>query len=355
MLSEKRYVHICVGIVLLVLVGIASFNYWQDPADIFPRESRYKEIAKESCDGKIIALTGNYDERLFRKSVITNGNNDYRIVVLGSSRVMTIGEESIADGTSLINLGVSGGVIQDYIALWYRYQLAMKSKPDMVIIGVDPWIFNKNNGEIRWQKSLGDDYVDAMNSFGFSRKITRNVEDYKQLLSIKYFRESRRKWRKRIKGLEVWGGEGKSDESTSLLYPDGSIEYAHSLYMGNAEDKARDFIRGEVYHLEDYDELDPVLKEEFADFIESIKKQGIKVMFYLPPYHPIVYDFLSCADKYKCMIKANDWLRDFARDNGIEAVGAYNPVEIGLNNESFFDGMHLKRYKLNEYLKTAFR
>lgn len=351
MLREKKYVYICTGIVIFILTCIAAFNYWQDPADIFTGKHRYEEVVKEQCRGKTLVVASNYNERLFRKCVIVNGNNDYDVVVLGSSRVMTIGEENWDNNLKVINLGVSGGVLEDDMALWHCYIEKMSVTPKMVIIGVDPWLLNRHNGETRWQKNLANDYMIAASSLGFSRQIPQNNEGYGQLLSKKYTKESWRKWREDVQPLAIWTRDEKSDEKKSLLFPDGSLEYGRSVYQKDSDDEACKYIKDKVYHIEDYKELDVELQAEFIAFVQSIQQMGIEVVLFFPPYHPIVYNHINRSEKYKCVLQAEKWFMKFARDNEIKVIGNYNSIEMGLDGTAFFDGMHLKRNALKDVLK----
>ena len=74
-------------------------------------------------------------------------------LVIGSSRVWQISSD-IYDG-ELLNLGVAGASIEDHIAI---SEMAIeKFKPKRILLGVDPWLFNKYNYQARW-KSLSKEY-----------------------------------------------------------------------------------------------------------------------------------------------------------------------------------------------------
>ncbi len=351
MLNEKRYVCLCIGVVAFVMSCIAGFNYWQDPAEIFVGERRYMPMTKELHAGKSLVVASNYNERLFRKCVIATGSNDYDVVILGSSRIMTIGEDCLPNAGRLINLGVSGGVLEDDMALWHCYQKNMKDKPKMIIIGIDPWLLNRHNEEIRWQKHLTDDYVAAAHELGFSRKVKANNEGYAQLVSKKYTQESWKKWRNKIQPLEVWTQAENSDEKRTLIYPDGSLEYGRSVYKADSDAAARKYIEGKVYHIENYKVLDAEKQLEVSAFVKSLQGQDIQVAFFFPPYHPIVYNHLLQTEQYKCVFQAEEWFRNYARENSIKVIGSYNPVDMGLDGTTFFDGMHLKRLSLKEFIE----
>lgn len=355
MLNGKKYVLGCIGMVFILLVCIAVFNLWQDPAGIFAGENPYKTMAKESCSGKKLVVSGNYDERLFTKNVIELGDNRYDVIVLGSSRIMDIGEQDFPDEIKVRNLGVSGAALEDDIAIWESYVTHMDALPKLVIVGIDPWLFNRHNGENRW-KSLTEEYLAGMKRLGLKSDVQKDNERYRSLLSISYTKESWKKYRNPVKPLEVpleiWNSQEESAEDKSLIYADGSRMGSRKSYREDAEAKARAYVRDKVYHLEKYKELDEGLRDIFSAWIKSMQKQGIKVIFFLPPYHPLVYDHLQQNIQYKNAFEAGAWAKDFAADQGIDIIGAYNPQEMGVGKDAFIDGMHMKRQYQSRYVMS---
>lgn len=342
----KRYVFECIGIVITLIFCIIIFNYWQDSADIFSNEKIYRSEAIASCSGESLIVSGNYNERLFIKSVLKYGINDYDVLVFGSSRAMFIGEKEMPVKLHLRNLAVSGGSLYDDIAIWHAYVENEKKTPQMVVIGVDPWIFNHNNGETRWKETLFDEYAAAMKNWGLTQQEKRNFDIYKSLLSISYTRESIKKLFTDMQPLAVLENQESVTDGKQIMYADGSHEYSKSDEYGTgSEEKAKKYIGGKVYQLEEYDVLDDKLKNDFSVFIKNIQDRGIKVVFFLPPYHPIVYEYLSREAKYRKVLEAEQWFKDYARENGIVVVGSYDPKAIGLDGDAFIDGMHMKRHR----------
>lgn len=350
MLNGKKYVLSCIGVVFMLLSCIAGFNLWQDPAGIFLGENPYKTMARESCAGKKLVVSGNYDERLFTKSVIDLGNNHYDVIVLGSSRIMDIGEQDFSQDVKVRNLGVSGASLEDDIAIWESYVQKMNVSPKMVIVGIDPWLFNRHNGETRW-KSLTDEYLAGMQRLGRTGVVSKDNERYRTLLSISYTRESWKKFCNPVETLEVWNSQEDSAENKSLIYADGSRMGSRKSYREDADANARAYVKDKVYHLEEYEQLDEDLREDFSVWIKSIQRQGIKVIFFLPPYHPFVYDYLHKNVRYMNVFEAEEWVKNFANSNDIQVIGDYNPNVMDVGNSDFIDGMHMKRLSQNAYIK----
>ena len=107
-----------------------------------------KGIADILLSGHNVANIGNYDERLLQKDIIQNDQRQIDIIVLGSSRSMQINSQTINDifqDQIFFNHAVSGASVEDYIAILDLY-LEKNALPSTIIIGVDPWILNSNNG-----------------------------------------------------------------------------------------------------------------------------------------------------------------------------------------------------------------
>jgi len=135
-------------ITLLVLIPISLFNYTADPANIF-HENYVESITNIILDRKNAALTtANFDERLLQEKIITSKKNNYEIVCLGSSRSLQI-DSSLFQDKSFFNHSVSGSSIEDFVAI-YEILIENNKLPKSIILGIDPWIFNKNNGQERW-------------------------------------------------------------------------------------------------------------------------------------------------------------------------------------------------------------
>src|SRR5690606_38248352 len=96
--------------------------------------------------GRPAVYVSNMDERKFIKSRIAVETLSPETLIFGSSRMMQVSAEVM--GADSLNLSVSGGALQDYIAL---SGLALaKFTPTTIIIGADPWLFNAESGQKRW-------------------------------------------------------------------------------------------------------------------------------------------------------------------------------------------------------------
>jgi hypothetical protein len=74
------------------------------------------------------------------------------ILVLGSSRVRKLNHDFF-ENEKVLNLGMSGAILQDLIAVYYNVE-KYNTKPKIVYLGIDPWLLN--NADSRWKVLIQD-------------------------------------------------------------------------------------------------------------------------------------------------------------------------------------------------------
>lgn len=331
---------ITINFIIFFLIGI--FNYKIDSLGLL-KETTLDNVAKDLADGKIVAGLSNIDERIFRKKQIEYLKNNVDYVAIGSSRTMQLRKNMfLNDGIkNFQNYSVSGASVEDYIALIQVHQNKFNKLPTNIIFGLDAWIFNKNNGQTRYL-SLKNEYKQFLEKLNTKYEISSknselNENKISYFLSIDYFKENIKEFKKNqtyfiVDNIEV-------DEA--LKMPDGSIYYPYKNRFpdfNEVSNIAKSYAKGSVYSLENYKELSNT--ELFEKLINYLKDNKVNVYFYLTPYNPITYDILISNEKYKIINEAENYLKKFAKENNIKIVGSYNPHNLKLKNEHFFDGMH---------------
>lgn len=333
------------GLIFLIplVLAIILTNYFVDPANLFSNEFE-KELAEILINEKNAAGVYNYDERIFQKEYIEQMQNKNEAAVLGSSRSLQIREEMI-ESDGFFNHGVSGAVLEDYIAVTEIYRENDKL-PEKIILGINPWIFNKHNVEERWRSIekyyysfFDQDYQqdESLMEDNFGR-------NFMQLFSATYFQAS---FETLIKGQVFRDIEETSQSSLDVpvKLADGSLVYQRprkNISTEDAEIEAQNYIRNGVYSLENYFEMDEEYLQHFEQLIAFYQAKEIELIFYLPPYHPLVYDYLKKNEEYHIIYEVEEYIRDFAGKNDINLVGDYSPAELELDKDDFHDGMHPK-------------
>jgi len=341
---------------LPVLIVLISINIYVDPANLYTKEKYEKGIVELLCDSFNVTNVYNYDERLLQKHLIQCLHKEPETVILGSSRSMLISSEFISNG--LLNNGVSGATIQDYLAIYNLYQ-KRKFYPKTIILGLEPWQLNDNCEQNRWT-SLANEYFEMLDNIGLQKYYQNlnikievfksKIDKYLQMVSFKYFQQS----------LSMLGSkttyyptkEIVNDNFTKQV--DGSIYYdkkyrnIDSLEIIKA---ANSLIHSKpIYSLGNFTKLSDTNIEILEKFVQYLNKQNVEIIFFLAPYHPIVYDCFKTNDDLKIVLETEKFYIDLAKKYNIKLIGSFNPNTYRLKNIDFFDGIHCK----NNAIKVIF-
>lgn len=334
--------------ILLLVIGV---NYFGDAANLF-KEGFEKKVAKELNKGQNVTNVYNYDERLLQKYMIHDLNYCPEIVVLGSSRVMLLNSNDFK-GQSFYNAGVSSSSFEDILVMFEFFQ-QKNCLPKKIIIGLDPWTLNANNGQTRWtayNKEYNSIFKLLMNK---ESSIHENWKDskYLQLVSPSYFKSSY----KNLFAKSLLPISTKKPINTSFTrHPDGSISY-DSIYRSVTPDElvkhVVDYISGDVFCVEKFEKLSPEIELLLEKFIIYLKTKKCEVTILMAPYHPDVYDFISKTKKYQNVIKSETYFRRLASKQHIKIIGSFNPKVLKLDKTYFYDGMHCNEKGIEKILKN---
>jgi hypothetical protein len=342
----KEFLFKTAFVVLPTLIFLVLVNYIGDSARIFDDEYESK-IANMLHSGHYVTNISDYDERLFQKEFIKKVKQKPDIVVIGSSRTMFIRDEYFQNQL-VINSSVSGASVEDLIAIYQIYK-SSNILPNRIIIGVDPWIFNSNNGQKRWH-SIAAFYNDFKGSVTNKRL---NLFKYKQIISISYFQSSLNN----IPFVIAGNDEPKATLNklnlgdTRLL--DGSANYGKKKKETSAfeaSEKARSYISGEIYGFKNFNKISEEHWIAFSQLLEDMQVNNIEVSLFLTPYHPIVYDKLN--NDYPIVPLIETRLIDFAKKENLNVYGSFDPRKYELTASHFYDGMHCNEEALQLILNN---
>ena len=164
-MNRKSYIKRVYLFIVILLTITALTNFIIDPAQIYPKlfsnnKSILNSFSKELSLSKygILNECNNLNER-DRKKALAMFSEGADCAIIGSSHVMQISsyKEDKALTTycnSIINLGVSGGTLEDYFA-FSNMLLENKHNINTIVFGIDPWSL-KFNSDSRWNKIKND-------------------------------------------------------------------------------------------------------------------------------------------------------------------------------------------------------
>jgi len=319
-------------------------NFFGDAGALFYNKKIYLNISKSLLKGEYVNINLNIDERLLQKSLIENQKTIPGTIILGSSRVMQI-NNSILKKDGFFNHGVSGASIEDIAAILELYQKKYNKIPENVILGLDPWSLNSNNGQKRFI-SLNNEYQSFFYYKNILNKdiIKQKIVEWKQLISPSYFYSSARLFFSLRSPVNIFT---YLKTGISLRLPDGSTLYDKS-YIDRTQNQvlkeAQRYILGDIYSVEEFNNIDALKKRELNFIILYLIKNKCNVTLYLSPYHPIVYDFLKKTSKYNNIFQSESLFQDLAHKNDLNIKGSFSPYNLNLTSKDFLDGMHPNKF-----------
>jgi peptidoglycan/LPS O-acetylase OafA/YrhL len=304
-----------------------TFGYFS--SSLFDSSSKFgveARIAKQLSTGTAV-YSADMDERKFVTFRIQFENLSVDSVVLGSSRVMQIGEHNYRG--KIINFGVSGASIEDDIAI--AGMAIKKFQPSTIFIGADPWLFNSKSGQVRW-KAINNEYISALSSLKLSATSIANfADDYSQsgffVIASKIYDAI---------NLQEFNAVNDIPESRDKIRRDGSRVYSLANANKNQKEISAGFNDLLNYAMTDYD-YSKKSQEIFGRFIDAYSKNH-KVVLVLSPYHPDLYERMKIERPIYLEIESS--FKDFSKLHGIEIIGSYNPHVVGCTSKDFYDGMH---------------
>lgn len=340
----------------------AVINYLVDPAQLYKGGSYERGIVDLLHQGMNVANISNHDERLLQKYYVEGLNEKFDVLVLGSSRSLQI-RSQLFSPASFFNASVSGSSIEDYFAIFALYY-KRGFVPDTLVLGIDPWVFNKNNKQSRW-RSYRQEYEDMLYMLEIKSQPQGNLifarfNKLKQLISWGYLRKSlsvvaKQKWRKDDRTLDYYPIE--SDVApVGIRRTDGSVHAAgyERRTFSEIRQNAIDFLVT-PYSLQDFNEVNEDASHQLELFLAFLEKSKVRTVIFLAPYHPLAYEGLARKQSGRMIGKVEANLREIAENHQVPLMGSYDPVLSGCSEAEFYDGMHPREVCVNRILRPVLR
>lgn len=324
--------------VFFICFGFVSFKVFSSHSSFGLEE----KVAKIVAEGNIV-YAPNVNEREFIKSRIQFEKINPNVIVLGSSRTMQIGEHIYND--KVLNLSVSGGSIEDHIAIAYMATKRFNLKT--LIISADPWLFNSKSGQTRY-KLLNDEYSAALSDFNFAT-------DKKTYSTTGILLKKNRHTSLELLFYKIYDSVNSDNilafndlpEIRDKIRPDGSRVY-NSEYTNKNEEHIRDGFKSILdYAMSNY-QYSKDSEVMFGKFLDMYSKK-YEFVLVLSPYHPYLYEEMRLQKPIFLQIEKN--FRDFAKLHNVKIIGSYNPKIVGCTSVDFYDGMHPKDTCMKKVLK----
>src|SRR5579872_4362601 len=147
---------------LAALVGsllvIGALNAALDPNHSFGLVlGSERELAGLLASGKDVATARTLNMHVVHRDQLEASSARADVVVLGSSRVWEVGQW-LFQGQRLLNGGTGSATIADYLAMWGLFEDHSDRLPRTLILGVDPWIFNRQQAPEQHCRQLSAEF-----------------------------------------------------------------------------------------------------------------------------------------------------------------------------------------------------
>ena len=322
-----------ISLVLLLLLGLFIKNI----------SSGYeREMANQLSKNQFIYFQ-NMDERQFALERI-NLHTKPHTVIIGSSRLMQL--DLTSPKKSSLNLSVSGALLHDIFSISAASIKLLQ--PKELIIGLDPWIVNKNadepslffsNDEIKTWKNLAQDELET----GI---ISDNNKRYELEPSTNYLYDAYTKININNGSFVSNNGNHESIEKKSYsglhIY---TLDEENQRYI---EDKQFSLPSILSYGYMDNYQFSQEHLDQLIKLLDFARMYDVKVKFFLTPYLPELYDKLLSDNS--SIIQAENVMLKFAQELEVQVYGSYDPNHYDCNQLDFYDGMHPTKDCLDKIL-----
>lgn len=362
----KKYLKKSFIFFTFTMLIIACINFIIDPGEIYLKkyiaDKKSAEFSNKLFSSKHGIIQTGWNERLI-KTTLAKETGKFDCVIVGSSHIMQISSVRNTGNikvqcNNLLNLGVSGGSIED-ISVFSYLILDNIQLPKQVFIGIDPWTLKFG---MDMQYGAYKSYYEKMNLLLKKKEDGENVsylsKVIKNLFNGEYFYHSlkllvettdKKKASNTIFSREFIFPEDNFSYSIGLkdavTLTDGSHVYNKTLLLMQKNDDCKVKIGGGDYRISGK-KYDQSTLNYLQKLIDLYKYNGIKVSLVLTPYHPNVFKKGdTIAVKYFKIIEKI--IQEFSIKNNLKLYGSYFPDKVGCKGKDFFDFQHPSNECLN--------
>ena len=311
--------------IFLILFSYINYNFF------LYKSSTETLLAKLLVNNKAIYFP-KMDERQFIKNRIIYENLKPKVLVIGSSRIMQISSDDFNKQT--LNLGVSGASIEDHIAI--TLMALEKFQIDTILLGADPWLFNKFNNQFRW-KSISKEYQISLKNIQVNSK-KNNILQYNNYKENYVFYENileKLFYYLNIRKLDLDFKENQTKNfAKTVVLRDGKKIYASQEKQKKIKPVVIKYSMKKYLFSDEY-------YQTYKNFIKYLKDTHNKeVILVLPPYHKPSYN--KTIKKIPFYLNSENKFKELSQETNIKIIGSYDADTIPCGKKEFYDFMHPK-------------
>lgn len=290
-----------------------------------------------SDEKKLIGYAYNENNYRYLKWKNIVEKEQQKIWALGSSRVLQFREEMFR-GSSFYNAGYTIESISDFLP--FMRSIPEEKYPDILIIGLDQWMFNPN-----WKdnKSLKEPsyWTASFSYFPTTGTITSVIKDFLNgkyklsVLSNKYDHKNELK----IGINALFNNKGFRNDG-SLYYGDRIQELLNSDSSLTNFSRTYSRIERGVYQFVPGDTISTEVVNELEEFLEFCSDHGIYVIGFLPPYPNQINEKMSKLANYSYVNEIYPSVNPKFKSYNFELWDFTIPKQFGADDTEAIDGFH---------------
>lgn len=337
---------------LPVLFLVAAVNWYVDSYAML--RITYDQIGEQMAvyGANVEGLEeSDFNDRNLFLACVRKQEGPREVIVAGSSRVMNF-DHTMFGTDSFYNAGLSEATVYDLLAVTGVLE-AEDKLPKTMVIGVDAFLFNTSHDNERWKDlypyaNYMGVILDGKFEAGNLHPQKNTGTDMGKWLSLDYFRYNVTLLPERKRFQVSYTNDWESERY--LKHYDGSIAYQRQLREGDVatvEELTRQSMEEHVvYRLTDYKEIDYGHWERFEKLIAWLQEEGVEVILYLPPYSPMMYNYIESEEAFQIALEVEEKVQELAKERQIALYGSYDPAGCDLDMTDLYDIYHVKTDKM---------
>jgi hypothetical protein len=284
----------------------------------------------------LFGLAYSYQDPYYKKQLVIRSKPN--VLVLGTSRVMQFKKCFFKDNAKFANAGGGVATIQQFIPFFEN--ISSIDKPDIIIIGLDQYFFNVN-----WNNN------NKFDSLGYSKSLNNPPTVISIILDsyTKIFKDVREN---KIQFSKLFEFERSQRIGISAIMKsdgflnDGSYRYGSKI---TSQEKWTDYqFKDTFYRIENgnnrfeygNDVSEAVLKE-LDKILSYCKQKQIYVIGFLPPFAPSVINKMKAkGSKYDYIWQINSRLTPMFERYSYGFFDFTDMTNFGSKDSEFIDGFH---------------
>lgn len=335
---------------LPLLLFVGAVNWYVDSYGLL--RVTYDDIAAQMAAGKNVEglEESDYNDRNLLFARISGMAQAPQVMVLGSSRVYTF-DHNMFGTDSFYNAGLSEATVYDLLAV-AGILFAQDKLPETVVIGVDPFLFNTSHDNEKWKELEScADYmglvIDGKAEESAPPPQKNTGRDYRKIFSLDYFRYNVTLLPEGKRFAVFYTDDWETEKY--LKHSDGSVSYQRELREVDPADvealTRQSMEEHVVYRMTDYHEIDVEHFKRLSGLIDRFQQAGTEVILYLPPYSPMMYNYIESEEAFRITADVEEKVKALAVDKGAALYGSYDPSGCGLEMTDLYDIYHVKAEK----------